>query len=149
MKFVSVFYVHSCFVGPIPLKAMELKNLRILDCSNNQISSFTVLCELPNLKTLNLKRNKIDCIPKQIGSLKNLEHLHLSDNDISIIPESLYNLSELKVLNLSSNIIAFVSPAIAKLQNLQAFSLQGNPVYVLPAKGLSGMTGVIAVLFSI
>jgi len=133
--------------GPIPLKAMELTNLKVLDCSNNRISSFTVLCELPNLKMLNLKRNIIDSIPEQIGLMKTLHHLLLSDNEISNIPDSLYDLSQLRVLNLASNNISFVSPAISKLQSLRGLSLRGNPIYVLPAKGLSGVKNVSTIDF--
>ena len=68
----------------------KLKNLRVLNLSNNEIKSVEINCSMTNLRELNLRQNKI--VDIKIGqmngssiqiSLENLQKLQLSFNQIS------------------------------------------------------------------
>src|SRR5579883_3162746 len=61
------------------------------------------LYELYYLSKLNLDRNKIESIPKEIGQLYNLQRLYLKNNKIHNIPKDIGDLHNLQVLDLSRN----------------------------------------------
>ena len=58
---------------------------------------------LKNLKVLNLSNNQFTEIPAEIGQLRNLEVLDLSNNQITGLPNELGNLENLKLLKLTGN----------------------------------------------
>ena len=84
---------------PKELKAFP--NLRTLDLSKNKIKYFPdSLAYLSSLLTLNLSRNQIEFIPTNIGFLESLEQLDLWDNYIAALPEELADLKNLKLLDI-------------------------------------------------
>ncbi len=58
---------------------------------------------LKNLKVLNVSNNQFTGVPAEIGQLQNLEVLDLSNNNLTGLPNELGNLSNLRVLNLKGN----------------------------------------------
>ena len=82
----------------------ELKNLKRLDLSSNQLTSIPKeLGALKNLKILYLSYNQLTSIPKELGELKNLEYLHLYYNKLTSIPKELGELKNLEYLFLHNN----------------------------------------------
>jgi Leucine-rich repeat (LRR) protein len=55
------------------------------------------------LEYFNLSNNKIESLPKSIGTLKSLEYLFLKDNRLKSLPESICSLDNLKHLDLQEN----------------------------------------------
>lgn len=81
------------------IKGLEnIKDILVLDLSNNKIEEIKKLDIFTNLKKLRLNSNEIEEI-KGLDSLKNLEYLNLSSNKILEIKglQSLKNLKELYI----------------------------------------------------
>ncbi|HEX9090490.1 MAG TPA: leucine-rich repeat domain-containing protein, partial [Anaerolineales bacterium] len=141
--------------GTIPPKLSNLKNLTILDLSNNKLNGNipvelgfltsleyvylannqlsgnipTTLEDLTNLRLLDLSENQlIGNIPSGIGKLTQLEFLKLSGNDLSgSIPAELANLSHLSELLLDNNHLSGSIPTgLGNLANLQYLVLSHN-----------------------
>lgn len=88
-----------------PSYVFDLAALEQLNLSNNSLEG-SLQAEvrlLKNLKILDLSNNKFTGVPAEIGQLKNLEVLDLSNNNITGLPNELGNLSNLKRLNLQGN----------------------------------------------
>lgn len=71
-------------IDALPAEIGHLKNLRVLDASNNAMTG----------------------VPSEIGQLTNLEELNFNNNKLTGIPSEIGNLKKLKVLNLAGNSIA-------------------------------------------
>ena len=83
-----------------------LIHLKALDISKNSLSAIPKdVCLLSNLETLNATFNNISVIPNTIGRLKKLKHLFLGMNQISLLPftEIVQGCLVLEQLYLTSN----------------------------------------------
>lgn len=103
----------------------EIKELKFLNLSNNQLSDLTSLERLLNLKVLNLAYNNIRSI-HELGNLEALEYLNLSNNAITDLT-GISKLTKLKTLNLSNNQLSNVEE-LNSLENLKKIYLQGNNI---------------------
>ncbi len=102
-----------------------------LSLNNNSLKGEipTALCNLINLRTLNLVGNKISgTIPECIGDLSKLSLLDLSVNQLSgEIPASVGQLNNLRTLSLYQNELSgFLPYTIGNLSNLFTLNLQAN-----------------------
>lgn len=76
----------------------SFKNLTILDCSHNQLSSVKALQNLPKLKVLNCSYNQIEKIDYPI----NIEEIYMNNN---LISGKLEFQDSLKIINADNNLI--------------------------------------------
>ena len=84
-----------------PKELNKFPNLKVLDLSKNKIKAFPdSLAFLSNLKTLHLSRNQIEFIPATIALMKSLEELDLWNNYIDELPEELTHLKNLRMLDI-------------------------------------------------
>ena len=83
-------------------------------------------------QTIDLSRNKITAIPKEMGvagALMHLEILELFENKISKISDAFYSqLCSLKKLNLNFNYLEELSIKILDLPHLEQLSIVGNRI---------------------
>ena len=87
--------------------------------------------EIYNWKSLNLSRNSIEEIPKEIGQLINLKELDLNNNRIKEIPQEIGKLINLEILNLDHNQIEKIPESIGKLINLKKLFLENNNLMII------------------
>ena len=88
-----------------------------------QLSAFT--SSLPGLKTLNLNKDKLQCIPK--GSLSNLQELNLSGNEIETDNSICAQYPNLRYLSIAQNKLTNISYHFLWLcQYLEDLDLSGN-----------------------
>jgi len=80
---------------------------------------------------LDLSKNKLQTIPKEIYSYKNLRDLNLSQNRLSSLPDDFY-LPNLEVLNLEKNDLDTFSNSICKNTSLHYLYMGRNDVAVVP-----------------
>ena len=64
--------------------------------------------DMPNVKLLDLRDNKIPVLPDEIINLQNLERLDLSNNDLSTLPFTLGKEHALKKYDHFCNFTEFV-----------------------------------------
>ena len=134
---LKTLYLYCADIKKLPEEIGKLKNLEYLTIgakynTGNHITGQLpkVLCELVNLKHLDIHHHKITSLPNNFGQLKNLEYLNLSGNSISEpILDMVCELTNLKELNLSSNAISGNIPTtIGNLVNIETLYLGYNKI---------------------
>lgn len=95
---------------------LHLKELEVLNISNNLVESLNGLDKLPKLRVLHANNNKIKNI-NYLGEFGSLEELYLSNNELSSV-EFIKDLKSLKTADLHSNKIKNLKPIIPQMNNL-------------------------------
>lgn len=103
----------------------KFPNIFSLDLSHNKIKKIQNLEILKNLEILNLSNNFIESI-NGLNSLYNLKQLYISENHISEIPRLKENF-EIRLLNLSTNEINEIKN-LDVLENLRQLDLSYNSI---------------------
>jgi len=85
-----------------------------------------IIGDLKELRSLNLKYNKLKEIPKFIKQLPHLRSLNLSNNQIRTIPAYISDLSSLEYLDLNWNNIQRLPKEILHLENIRRVALKFN-----------------------
>lgn len=115
------------------LDPMALKELKILNLSNNALITFPMhLGKLKQLESLDLSHNIMVTLPDKIQGFEQLKHLDLSHTHIYIIPRSLEKLEYLESLNLSHLGGLKLSKAVGKLHYLKSLDLNNASFEALP-----------------
>ena len=133
-----------------PEDFLGLSGLRVLDLSNNRLSSWpsALLDGLPNLISLRLGGNRLRELPSgALAAHPRLIGLHLAGNGLTGLPPGAFReLAALRRLDLSGNALAELpGDAFAGLSGLRALHLNGNLLTELPAglfEGVSGLRGL-------
>lgn len=100
-----------------------------LDLRREKLTAIpAVVFELPNLKTLNLSRNKFELIGDSLALLTHLTHLDLSHNKMKAIPYAVFQLPALTHLSLGMNQIERIPDEIAYLSQLESLDLYDNAI---------------------
>lgn len=89
----------------IPNYVFNQTGLEELNVSNNQLTGAiqAEIRQLKNLIILDASNNQMTGVPAEIGQLNNLQMLNLSNNELTGLPYELGNLTNLKTLNISGN----------------------------------------------
>jgi Leucine-rich repeat (LRR) protein len=137
---VANHYFHFEHIGlkSIPEELFESKELRreleVLFLQHNSILEIPPeICQLSNLRCVNLSHNQISQIPYELMLLNSLVGLDMSSNKISAIPEKLYSrMSQLMLLSLNNNTITTISDNIQLMTSLTQLDLGGNQLRTIP-----------------
>ncbi|KAL6041668.1 Leucine rich repeat domain containing protein [Balamuthia mandrillaris] len=121
-----------------------LPSLVTLRLGNNRLSEFPRnLCEyVTTLKELNLSRNRIAFIPKNINNLKQLRILYIGSNCIEHLPTEIGDLEELYVLDVRSDFLPALPATLPNLKKLEVLYLNRNGLR-------GGMPSVLFHMFSL
>ncbi|XP_050578961.1 leucine-rich repeat protein 1 [Bombus affinis] len=117
---------------------LRLQSLRILNLSNNQISSLpNELGTLQHLQELILSQNRLDKALKwvwlnQVAIRSNLKLLDISNNLLYKLPQQIGKLESLVNLKASQNMLSFLPQSLGKLHNLKYLDLSKNKLRYLP-----------------
>ncbi|MEH2241428.1 COR domain-containing protein [Nostoc sp.] len=124
---VIMLFLQGNQLSSLPSKICQLSNLRTLDLSTNQLSSLPLeISQLSKLTTLFLRNNKLTSLPPEIGQLSNLTTLYLDNNQLSSLPPEFSQLSNLTTLYLDNNQLSSLPPEICQLSNLRTLDLSNN-----------------------
>ncbi|ERE69489.1 putative slit protein [Cricetulus griseus] len=106
-KDVTELYLEGNHLTSVPKELSALRQLTLIDLSNNSISMLTnyTFSNMSHLSTLILSYNRLRCIPVHaFNGLRSLRVLTLHGNDISSVPEGSFNdLTSLSHLALGTN----------------------------------------------
>uniref|UniRef100_A0A8C5HHE2 Slit homolog 3 protein-like n=1 Tax=Gouania willdenowi TaxID=441366 RepID=A0A8C5HHE2_GOUWI len=106
-KDTTELYLEGNMLTSVPKELSALRQLSLVDLSNNSISTVTpnTFINMTQLATLILSYNQIRCIPVHaFDGLRSLRLLTLHGNDLSTIPEGAFNhLTSLSHLALGAN----------------------------------------------
>jgi len=91
-----------------------------------------VFTAFPNLLELDISRNRLKEVPKEIGQLKNLRRLLADRNKIATLPKEIGDLESLEELVLNRNELTELPKEIGKLKNLHRIDLWSNHIQDLP-----------------
>ncbi|XP_033205001.1 leucine-rich repeat 47 [Bombus vancouverensis nearcticus] len=117
---------------------LRLQSLRILNLSNNQISSLpNELGTLQHLQELILSQNRLDRAFKwvwlnQVAIRSNLKLLDISNNLLYKLPQQIGKLESLVNLKASQNMLSFLPQSLGNLHNLKYLDLSKNKLRYLP-----------------
>ncbi|CAH2262834.1 jg9208 [Pararge aegeria aegeria] len=97
--------IHNNKLSVIPKAISGLKNLKVLDASDNLITELESgsVSELPELLSLKLANNRLLEYPKDLENTlfsNKIEELDLAGNDIKVTPETFLNYKALRTVNL-------------------------------------------------
>ncbi|XP_014245300.1 protein flightless-1 [Cimex lectularius] len=110
----------------------ELPCLRSLNIRRNKVKSSGIPADLfrsEELTTLDLSHNSLKEVPEGLEKSRTLLVLNLSHNNITSIPNTLFmHLTDLLFLDLSNNNLETLPPQLRRLGNLQTLILNHNPL---------------------
>lgn len=155
----EILLLYSNRIKYLPDAINKFCNLKILDVSNNRLSSLPDVLrncpltsliakhnELTNeslpkcfystkntLRELNLSGNKLNYFPEQVLQLTSLKYLYLGGNNIVNIPKDIWKLNSLQILSIGANQITEVPDSVGALISLQALVLSNNQIEQLPS----------------
>ena len=134
----------------------ELKNLRILFCSNNpfqqvpeilgrcpalemigfkacRITTLSAAALPPGLRWLILTDNQLTALPPELGGCRRLQKLMLSGNRLTTLAPELGQCSDLELLRLAANQFETFPDWLWNLPSLAWLAVAGNPCTEIPA----------------
>ncbi|XP_078046862.1 leucine-rich repeat 47 [Augochlora pura] len=117
---------------------LRLQSLRILNLSNNQISSLPKeLGLLQHLQELNLSQNRLDKAMKwvwldQPPIKNNLKLLDISNNMLSMLPKEIGKLHAIVNFKASKNVLSYLPQSLGSLPNLKYLDVSKNSLKYLP-----------------
>ncbi|XP_074085737.1 toll-like receptor 6 [Macrotis lagotis] len=103
------------------------ESLSILNLSSNELSDSVFRCLPPNITLLDLHRNKIRSIPKDISNLETLQELNIAFNSLADLP-GCSTFSSLSVLVISHNSVSHPSAHFFNsCKNIKSLQAGDNP----------------------
>jgi len=120
-------------IDELPNSICELTNLRELNIQGNELTELPEnIGRLQKLKFVNLSRNNLEILPKSFENLTNLIRLDVSYNRLSVLPQKIGNLLQLIYLDLGFNKLQVLPDSFGGLVNLQKLYLHNNQFANLP-----------------
>ena len=119
-------------LSQLPKKFKDLKKLKIVFLSSNLFTEFpTVFSECDNLTMIGFKSNQIKYIPEFVFP-KNIQWLILTDNRIEEIPKSIGTCLKLQKFGLAGNNLKNLPKEMESCRNLQLLRISANQISQLP-----------------
>lgn len=132
----SLILCHNQLIA-LPAAAVgQLRNLRVLDVSDNQLQSLPAeLGNLNELNTINVSCNRLKILPADLCTCPKLAVLNASHNELSSFPDEFFvdgRLPVLSTLSASENMIEELQGSICNLPSLKILDLSSNKLSELP-----------------
>lgn len=107
-------------------------NVYKLTFRKQKLTELPDITQFKNLQSLNISRNKLSSLPKQIFEFQYLQNLDVSDNPISTIPVEIGNLVYLRKFIANETNITGLPAEISKLKVLNYLDVWGTNVASFP-----------------
>ncbi|XP_076633520.1 leucine-rich repeat 47 [Colletes latitarsis] len=118
-------------------QVLKLQSLRILNLSNNQISSLPKELGSLRLQELNVSQNRLNEDKNwtwldEVTITQNLKFLDISKNFLRMLPERIGKLCALVDLKASKNMLIYLPQSIGRLRHLQHLDVANNNLKCMP-----------------
>ena len=110
-----------------------LKHLNVADNSLNCASAYGAIVNLMVLETLNLSGNGLNKFPTSVLYLKYLRSLDMSDNPLSEFPMSMQAIQTLEIFKGSACKLHEFPMFLLKLRKIRSIELDGNMIKAIPS----------------
>jgi len=126
----------SCGLEEVPKVVQAYLDLKEVNMSENAIAEVngSIFNQFRYVSRLDLSKNKLESMPKQVRSLQHLLHLDLSENKLTSFTTDLTILRALRFLNLSKNEINVMPDDFGEMVSLRELNLSHNQIECLPCK---------------
>jgi Leucine-rich repeat (LRR) protein len=131
-------------LADVPDSIQELHSLERLYLQHNKIKAMPNLSNCSNLKEVHLGFNNIEELTDMdIENMPNVKLLDLRDNKIPVLPDEIINLQCLERLDLSNNDLSTLPFTLGTLPLLKSLQVDGNPMRSIRrdiiARGTNGL----------
>lgn len=103
----------------LPEELFRFTKIEHLDISKNKFTNVTGLEYFPQLRYLNIEKNKLDYFPISICQLKNIETLIINRNNISSIPLCIEYCQKLKFIDLWGTSVTGLPEEMTRITTLE------------------------------
>ncbi len=129
----GVSQTNKLFESIAETKTVSPDSVYRLDLSKQKLETVPKeVFKFKNLRELYLNKNKLSQLPHQFKNLKHLKVLDLSKNKFQVFPTQLCSVTSIKQLFLGRNNIQYIPECIGQLVNLEILDLWLNPIDGLP-----------------
>ncbi|MGB0881516.1 MAG: leucine-rich repeat domain-containing protein [Vicingaceae bacterium] len=111
--------------NPLEVYKLNLKKQKLTELPKE-------IYQFKNLQVLDAQKNKLKTFPKRINEFTLLQELNITANKIEIVTKELGSLVHLKKFRAGSNLIISIPPEIKHLKTLEYIDLWGNNIGFLP-----------------
>ena len=147
-KFEGSFVnIRTLWLDHNPITTFDLKSpsqgLTILNLAASSIASLkdTLFENLPNLTKLNLDKNHLTNLPKEIGRLKRLEYLSIAKNPLEGLPSSIGQLEHLHTLDARECNLRALPAEIWNCFRLETLNVSSNILESFPKPNFQSSLG--------
>lgn len=145
---VESIYAVRIGISQLPENFQNFHAVTYVSLIGNKLEDIDYLCQLQNLGSLHVDRNKIKRIPRDITLLKNLQDFTLNDNCVTFIPTEVCKLKNLRMFLFSNNQVSLLPAQLANLTKLQVFGCSDNKnIPSLPAGSVKDQLSFITNFF--
>ena len=129
---LASFQAFNNSIENVPKAIGNLKSLTSLSLANNQIKKIDWVGGLWSLQYLDVSKNEITVLPRNIANAKRIQHLDISHNYVLALPIAIAELQELFHLGIQHNRIKDLPESIGNLRRLHTFLAWKNAISTLP-----------------
>lgn len=125
LTFLNLYWNEN--LGELPKNLKELSDMQGINIGGNPNlnleKTFTLLAQLPNLKSVTLSFNRIRELPPEIGLLTQVEELVIDNNLLKELPREMANMKSLKRIILTNNNFTSIPEIISNLPHVEEVDL--------------------------
>ncbi|KAK2901564.1 leucine-rich repeat-containing protein 2 [Channa argus] len=114
-------------LGELPFELSSLKQLVHLDIAENRFVSIPICAlRMSSLKLLDLSNNSLSDLPQDMDRLEQLETLFVHKNNLSYLPHCLSNISTLKMIVVSGDDLTCIPTKLCSSPEIKFIRLYDN-----------------------
>lgn len=136
LETITLLKVQICGLVALPREIYQLRNLKKLDLSQNQLEFLPESIKIwTQLEELNLFHNELTYLPHHgIKHLRNLKILNVGSNALEYLPRSIRYLKQMKILKMEENYVKALPKEIGECSSLEKLKVSSNKLFRLPSE---------------
>ena len=135
IKTLTHLYIRFAHLIDIPTEICQLVNLKVLDLSHNDLNKLSdSIHELISLTTFCVSFNDLYNIPGAVYNMSNLKSLDVSNNSLTCLHKSFSGLKSLTYLDISHNKFLTFPDIICEVITLKTINISVNDISYLPPR---------------